>query len=195
VKIIKSITMKVMMTVAALLMSSQALARGGGDGFLLGINTMYSTSNDDLGDGDGSTESSIKSTKMDLNLGYQMSSGLYLGLLYINDSFEVSGVKGTTTGYGPGVGYMKNGWFVHGHYILSAQKDDDTSDTSKWTKGTGLQMDLGYSMEISGPFHLGLGLSYRSLEYSTADVAGVEITTNKRKITEMDPKIRFTFLF
>lgn len=187
---------------AVVLVSNSSFARSSsGDGVLLSLNPYFATSSDNE-----STEGSVSTTAteatailMDVNIGYQMGNGLYLGLLYMSDSMEVkagSTTKSTASGFGPSVGFMKNGWFGHFHYILSSESDSDTSTSAKWTKGTGMQVDVGYLMPISGPFSIGVELAYRSLEYGTfQDNAGTESTANKLKSSGIKPKIRFTFIF
>ncbi len=186
---------------AAVLVSQQGFARSSsGDGVLLSLNPMYSTQKADTTGVSTSTTETNK-TLLDLNLGYQMGNGLYLGLLYLTDSIEsksgtpTTTTKSTVSGYGPSVGYMKNGWFGHFHYILSSEYDNDTADADKWTKGTGMQLDFGYLMPVSGPFALGVEMSYRSIEYGTFNFAGTDVTTSKIKFTEMMPRLRFTFIF
>ncbi len=177
---------------ALVLAAGQSFAKGGsGDGVLLSLNPMYKTQKIESS---GVTSADIKSTLMDINLGYQMGNGLYLGLLYITDSIDSSGTKSSITGYGPSVGYMKNGWFVHGHYILSSEYDDNTSNADKFNKGTGMQVDFGYLAMISGPFYLGVEMSYRALEYKNAQISNVDVATSL-KFTDMMPKLRLTFIF
>ena len=178
---------------ALVLAAGQSYAKGGsGDGVLLSLNPMMKTQKTEL---DGTAVLDMKSTLMDINLGYQMSNGLYLGALYVTDSGEISTLKSTVTGLGVSVGYMKSGWFVHGHYILSSEFDQDTSTADKWKKGTGIQTDLGYMAPISGVFYLGIQLTYRALEYKTFESSGVDITTSTYKLTDMTPKLRLTFIF
>ncbi len=196
-------TIKGLLAISALVLaSSQSFAKGSGDGVLLSINPSYSSASDNLGDSSSANDVSITSINMDLSAGYLMGNGLYLGGLYLSNSGESSTDGGATkqktsaTGMGLSVGYMKNGWLVHAHYILSAEKDDDTSTAGKWTKGTGTQFDFGYIMPISGMFYMGMQLSISSVEYGTSvDSSGTEDTSNKRKVSGIAPKLRFTFIF
>lgn len=179
---------------ALVLAAGQSFAKGSGDGVLLSLNPMYKTQKVEI---NSAASIDVKTTLMDINLGYQMGNGLYLGLLYITDSSDSAGTKSTTTGYGPSVGYMKNGWFVHGHYILASENDLNTADAAldKWKKGTGIQADFGYMAMISGPFYLGIQMTYRTLEYKTYETGGVDSTAFTFKATEMMPKLRLTFIF
>lgn len=200
-------SLKMAVAVSAIIMAShQSFARSSsGDGVMLSLNPMYSTSSDNES---ASTEGAITANAtqgttvlLDFNIGYQMGNGLYLGLLYASDSGESKNSSGVTTkatasGYGPSIGYMKNGWFGHFHYILSSEYDSNTSTTAKWTKGTGMQVDVGYMMPVSSVFSLGVEMSYRSLEYGTfKDDTGTDITDNKRKVSDMMPRLRLTFIF
>ncbi|MEK6774048.1 MAG: hypothetical protein AABY64_08910 [Bdellovibrionota bacterium] len=191
-------SLKLVIAISAVVaISSQGWARSsGGDGVLLSLNPFYQTISDD---GGGATTTSYTETKMDVNLGYQMATGLYLGALYFTDTTTTSpvssGAATSGSGYGVSVGYLKNGWFGHLHYILSADKDDNTADADKWSKGTGIQADVGYMMAVSGPFMLGVELAYRSLSYTTNTVAAVDSTAFTRKASEVTPKIRLTFIF
>ncbi len=184
---------------AVVAISSPGWARSsGGDGVLLSLNPYYGTSSDDALAGTPTTNAYTSTTTLlDINLGYQMAAGLYLGALYFTDTGASTNPTGATSnsGYGVSAGYMKNGWFGHLHYILSADKDDNTANADKWSKGTGIQVDLGYMMPVSGAFMLGVELAYRSLSYSTNTVSSVESTTTARKTADMMPKIRFTFIF
>ena len=90
---------------------------------------------------------------------------------------------------------MSNGWFVHGHYLLSSTFDPNTADTSQYTKGGGMQVDLGYLFPVGQSFHLGLQLTHRAFEYKALTTAGVDDTTNAYKINTVSPKVRFTFFF
>lgn len=196
-------TIRSLIILGMVLAAGQSLAKGGsGEGVLLSINPSYGSATDNQGTSGSTDDTSSSSMNMDLNAGYLMGSGLYLGALYVSDSNEYSlnggttTTKGKATGMGVTAGYMKNGWLVHGHYILSAETDSDTSTADKWTKGTGIQFDFGYIMPISGVFNMGMQLTYSSVEYGTSvNNAGTEDTSNKRKITGISPKLRFTFIF
>lgn len=159
---------------------------------MLSLNPLYETRKDSVGS--ASVEDS-KKMYLDFNFGRQEGGGLYYGLLYISDSVSNLGSTQTLTGYGPSIGYMTGAWFVHGHYVFSAEFDPATGDNQKWTKGSGLQMDLGYLMNISGPLNFGLQLSFRNLQFKSNNTGGVDDESNARSINELYPKFRFTFLF
>lgn len=180
---------------AASMISGTAFAKGGA-GILVSLNTMYSDSKTESTTSGITSTAKANSMNTDLNLGYQMMSGLYLGLLYVTESGTSGSTKSSVSGYGPSIGYMaSNGFFIHGHYIMSAELDDDTSTTTKFKKGTGPQVDFGYMMPISSSANIGLQLTYKDVKYASYYNGTADVTTTTLKATEMYPKIRFGFMF
>ncbi len=188
-----------MLTVLGLTtLSTQTFAKGGGGGgggVLLGLNLSYSTDKDETTT-TTTTTNDYKTTLMDIKLGYQAMSGLYFGLLYINDTGSSNSTNKATTGYGPTLGYMaNNGFFIHATYLLDGEYDASTADSFKYKKGTGIQADLGYLFPVSSSFLIGAELSYRSIKYGTYYNGTADVTTQTRTNTSMDPKISLAFIF
>jgi hypothetical protein len=187
---------------STLLASSPALARGGsgGSGVVTALN-LYYASGDISEEQTPAAATTIKSTNtsLDLNLGYVMSNGLYLGFLYGMDT--VSSTSGgvtttpTLTGFGPSVGYMApSGWFVTGSYILSASYEKINAAGAKWTKGTGFQGDVGYQMNLAGAFSLGVLMTYRSASFTNFNDGTTDLAY-KYTASQMYPQIRLGFIF
>jgi hypothetical protein len=171
--------------------TSQVRARSGDDGFQVGVNVSYETQKMEQG---GSTATESKEMNSDVKLGYQMPSGLYLGLIYVNDATE-SSQKTSLNGYGPSVGYSSDVWFIHAHSILSSEFDPIVGDSSKYTKGSGLQIDLGYLFPFGASFRMGFELSHRTLEFKALTTSSVDDTTFNLIQNELRPKICLAWMF
>jgi hypothetical protein len=182
--------------------SSPVLAKGGGSGVVTALNLYYQTLEQKDEPPSPGTASNTKSgeTGIDLNIGYAMSNGLYLGFLYGLDTLSSTTAAGVTTtptysGYGPSVGYIApNGFFVTGSYILSASFEKLNSAGAKYTKGSGIQADFGYQMNVAGNFLVGLLMTYRSVSYTNLNDGTTDIAY-KYTATQMYPQIRLGFMF
>lgn len=176
-----------------------ALAKGGGSGFVTNLDLTMTSSESSDETTTPATESKSTSTIFDLNLGYAMSNGLYLGFLYVSGSISSTSGGSTTSpalaAYGPSVGYMaSNGFFVTGHYLLNSDYTGLTAAGAKWTKGSGIQADLGYQMNMMGSFNLGVLLIYRSVTYTNFNDGTTDSTINFKQ-TDMYPMLRLGFMF
>ncbi len=200
----KVMKLTVMVTVAvatvSLFTATSAQAKGGGMGFVTNLDLSYSSS-EVVTTVPVATppETTDKQTSIvyDLNLGYAMSNGLYLGLIYFSRTVDQAGASvPTLTGYGPSVGYMaSNGFFVTGHYILSASSEKLNAAGAKFDKGSGIQADLGYQMNVSGAFSVGVLLTYRSLNFTNYNDGTTDDSTYKQKDTNIYPQLRLGFMF
>ena len=193
----KGVEMKKLTLVIASIVAmsaGSALAKGGGGGTLLGVNIFYDSGTSQIG---SAAATKFVSTDIDVNLGYVMSNGLYLGAIYVTDSFDTGlGYTPSITAYGASVGYHhQSGWFIDGHYLLSAEYAKFSTATDKWNKGSGIQVDGGYGAALSNNFMLGVELSYTSMTFTNYNNGTVDSTTNKYVKTELQPKIRLTFMF
>lgn len=196
----KVMKLTVMVTVAvatvSLFTATSAQAKGGGMGCVTNLDLSYSNSEMVV---ENPTATTIKQSAItyDLNLGYAMSNGLYLGLIYLSTTVDSGGAYvPALTGYGPSVGYLaSNGFFITGHYILDANYAKFGSTTDKFTKGTGIQADLGYQMNVSGAFSVGVLLTYRSLNFANYNDGTTDYDTFKLKDTEIYPQIRLGLMF
>ncbi len=168
---------------SSLLSAPIVFARGSGSGgFSFNLGLFYSKqethSKDSL---NGSSDSTGDRTTYDLNLGYLIDNGIYVGLLNstttCNNSFP-----GTGTHQGASLGYHFNeSAFFHAHYILSA------SIAGSYSKGSGYQADLGYTLTFSGKAHVGTMLSYRSITYKeyASGYTGTLISYNTTELVPM----------
>lgn len=119
----------------------------------------------------------------DVKLGYLPGSGLYLGGIYTSRNHSGS-LSDSGSATGVSVGYMgEAGFYLMGHYYFTATNGDLKS-------GSGYQADFGYLAMVSGPFHVGTELTYRSLTYKK--VNDIDFET---KNTELFPMLTVAFIF
>lgn len=124
-------------------------------------------------------KNSIYSSKADFNLlyfGRVGNGGPALGFHYLAESrndveFETGKSYGLSLGY-----YWNQGWFLLGHY-------DFFAELGRLTDGHGPQIDFGYLEHLGGHFHIGLQVSYRSMNYDT------------KRIQETYPSLTLMHLF
>ena len=166
-----------------LLTTAMAEARGGGSsgssGVLFDVNAFVYNSK--AKDDNSSSESNTMI--YDLKLGYLPGSGLYLGAIYTsrNHSGTLSD-SGSATG--ASIGYFgDSGFYGMAHYYFTATNGD-------YSDGTGYQADFGYLTEVSGPFHVGVELTYRDLTYKKLNGASAN-----HELTEMFPMLTLGFIF
>lgn len=175
-----------------LLMGTAAWARGGGSGTYVGLNLDYQSMTMTSEVGATTTESKSNSLDYDFQAGYVMSSGLYLGVVYNSTSTTDDVTDPKTSAYGVSFGYMNKGFLLVGHYFLNAEQSD--SADNKLT-GSAIGADLGYMFQVTGSFHLGGVMAYRSVTYNKLTQAGTEVPDASVKITAMEPKLVLGFLF
>jgi hypothetical protein len=176
--------MKKFFIISALLLTTgiaEARSSGGGgsSGFLADVNAFVYNSKAKT------NSSSAESNTMiyDLKLGYLPGNGLYVGAIYTsrNHSGTLSD-SGSATG--ASVGYLSDsGFYFMGHYYFTATNGD-------YSNGSGYQGDFGYLVDVSGPFYVGVELTYRDLTYKK--VLGAD--TNY-ELTEMFPMLTLGFIF
>lgn len=121
----------------------------------------------------------------DIKLGYLNGGGLYLGGLYTMRNQE-NGSSEDGNALGASIGYVGSaGFFVKGHYILSAERGD-------FKEGTGVQADFGYLTNVTSSFMVGVELTYRSIDYKkNAGIPG--LTSYKQE--ELFPMLTVGFVF
>lgn len=159
-----------------------------------GVGLFYNS----VSEADNSSTTKLTKTYVDFNLGYLEASGLYFGVLYFNDTISNSGsgVTPTFTGYGASIGYFfRSGWFLNGHYIIDSTYDKPTSSLDKWTKGSGYQVDGGYSFSVSSDFSIAAELSYRTVKYTNYNNGSTDITGSSYTRTETFPQMKLSFAF
>jgi len=149
----------VLVVALALVPVNSAHAKGGGGGWLLGIDFSHISSKAETVTS-GVTASGESSTSIyDVSIGSLMSSGLYLGVLYSTQSAKSTD---TTTGSAMGVSVgaiADNGFNIIASYILSATDGE-------YKKGSGYQIDLGWRHFLSSSFYLGTKVAVRSVKYT-----------------------------
>lgn len=138
------------------------------------------------------TRSEVKTTHIDFRFGYLSEFGLYLGGLYSLQDQEI--FQGSSDSYmGPSVGYWWQGLFVVATYHLFGERDL-TAGGVKYSRGSGLQIDLSYAVPVADNVFLGPQLSYQSLRFRDRQVNGVSEGTSY-KLTDITPYFNLTFLF
>lgn len=160
-----------------------------GSGWNLGLALMYQSYKTDS---NGTTSESTQ-TDYDIKFGYLMTSGLYLGVIYDNQTHGGGGSSyPTRTGYGAVVGYHTGNWTFDLDYYLSSTRN--SSATTSYTGGTNMQVDIGYDIPLSSSFYLGWQLAYRMYAYNSVTNNGTSSSTDF-KMTEIQPLIRLGFNF
>jgi hypothetical protein len=123
----------------------------------------------------------------DIKLGYISESHFYIGGLYTAGSDNhVSANRVSRYTGGAGLGYFAyNGFNLRAYYIFS-------SDYGDYKDGTGYQADLGYAINPTSSFYLGVAVSLREVNYKTNQtIANFESWRRK----ETYPFITMGFLF
>jgi len=129
-------------------------------------------------------------------LGYQWSSGLYLGAAY-ESSASYLNATGTPTpekriSYGPAIGYGSNGFFIIGSYFSSTT--DTKSDGSYFSGGTGYEVELGYNYPVTSNFYLGVSLVYNNYTWTNYTV-GTTVLSQNNSQTDTYPALGLGFTF
>jgi len=157
----------------AILPVNSAHAKGGGGGWLLGLDFSYLSAKSEVTTsgvtGSGETSSNI----YDLSFGSLMSSGLYIGALYSTRSDKDSNSSTTGNAMGASVGFIgDSGFNLIASYILSATDGE-------YKKGSGYQLDLGWRHFLSSSFYMGAKIATRSVKYTENETlaAGFESLT------------------
>jgi len=153
----------------------------------------YSSNDTDTGSGTSSGSELL----LDVKLGYIFPMGFYVGGIYHNASNSAGSAVNDekATAFGPSVGYFSPmGFYVTGHYFLVAERNDYGVAGGDASEGTGPQVDLGWVFPLTSVFSMGPQLTYRSLNYSKADVGGVATDIDVTR-TEIRPYISLFFMF
>ena len=178
------------LAIAAVMMTSAfgslAQARGSSSGVMATLNAYMYNQSSEATAGSSTSSSESNNSIYDLKLGYLTGNGLYLGGLYTMRSAKSGSTTTDGKNLGASVGYVgASGFFIQGHYILSAEYGD-------LKEGTGLQADLGYINNITGNFLVGVELTYRSVEYKKDES---NPSMDKYKLTELFPMLTVGFVF
>lgn len=146
-------------------------------------------------------------TYIDLRLGYLMPGGFYLGGIYGIDSGTGRSESTTTTDtdrsasrLGASVGFVMGGFNLLGHYFLTAQESDKRSSTvtDKYTEGSGMQLDIGWSFPLTGTILFGPQITWSNMTYKSRERTSGGATTTTTKDynrTEIRPHLAFWFMF
>jgi hypothetical protein len=158
---------------ALALVPVNSYAKGGGGGWLLGIDLAPVSSKTETTTSGVTATSESSTTVYDISLGNVMSSGLYLGVLYSSQSDKSDSTTTSASAMGASVGFIgDSGFNIIASYILSATYGE-------YKKGSGYQIDLGWRHFLSSSFYAGAKVSMRSLKYTENETlpSGFESTT------------------
>lgn len=164
-----------------------------GDQFLINLSFFYTGDNFELSVDRKRTDTLIQGT---LGLIY---NGWLFGLTYDSDVEKQSFTSGNTTqdvswtraAYGPTVGYFFSDFYAHLSYFIDPTLntvDDLNNVNTKYSRGSGLQLAVGYNYRIAPSFALGLQVAYRSFQYSQS-VVGTTTTTGTFRQAMVDPML------
>lgn len=160
-----------------------AQAARSGPGFLFDFNAYIYNSTQENSPGGTSDDNTYI---YDMKLGYVTAGSLYLGGIYSTRNRNGSAVSSESgSAEGLSIGYLgEAGFYLMGHYYLSARLGD-------WKDGSGYQGDFGYLTEDSGPFHVGIELSYRNIEYRS----NASSANSSHRVKELFPMLTAAFFF
>jgi hypothetical protein len=131
------------------------------------------------------TNTEFKQQIINLKLGYEYPSGLYLGLAYDMESRVYgSGVSDQDRkSLGGTIGYVSGGWKFLGSYYFQSELED--------YNGTGYAVDVGYILNL-GSIGIGPLLSYRHWEYDEQNDTPLASNLEHNNLL---PSIQFQFSF
>lgn len=147
---------------------------------------VYVAKNDAENPGGGSTSQAVPTESglgydLRTTLGYIYSFGLVTGLSFNYYSVDTSRPQTTLEGLktstkkseiGLTLGYLLGGWKFMATYLLDAQKTavqnylSSTNEVFKNTGGSGIQLAIGYGLNLGAGFEIGPTLIYRVVSYS-----------------------------
>lgn len=154
-----------------------ALARGGGQSWLLGIDLSYLSNKAESVVSSTTSTAESSTTFYDVTLGYMLTPNVLVGGIYTTKNTSTKGASLSTStngsAAGASVGYVfDNGVHISGSYLLNAVDDE-------YKKGSGYQIDLGWRSFLSDSFFVGAKLAYRSIKYTeNQTLAGFTSLTN-----------------
>jgi hypothetical protein len=98
----------------------------------------------------------------DIKLGQVLESSIYVGLEYSTRSDnQISNATTSGNSVGAGVGYFtENGFNIRAYYKFNENYGD-------YKDGTGFEADLGYMVNMTSNFYLGINLSVRQITFKT----------------------------
>ena len=123
----------------------------------------------------------------DIKLGYITEGQIYFGALYnIRSDNQISTNANSGSSAGIGLGYFGyNGFNLRAYYKLNEYYGD-------YKDGTGYQIDLGYAINPTSSFYLGLNISMRNTIYKmNSTIPGFQSWDRK----ETYPFITLGFLY
>lgn len=117
-------------------------------------------------------------TQLELRIGYQFESGLYLGGFY--DLTSQKFVEDADEFYaGVHIGYVcPTGVYALLGYVIAGDQDLDSGGV-KYTGATGVQATLGYKMLLAEDVYLGPELTYRRVSFEDEEIQGAPGKTNR----------------
>lgn len=128
---------------------------------------------------DGSApEAKAQMTLLDFRFGYQFEFGLYLGGLYSIHNNELL-TKASDSYFGPSLGYIYENIMLITTFMVYGERDMSSGNT-KYSDAKGLQVDLTYKVPVNDLVSVGPQITYHSIEFSDAQVAGISSSATYR---------------
>ncbi len=143
-------------------------------------------------EGTAGSKTETTETYYDIRLGYGMTSGLYFGGLYSGMTREINNSEFTRSSYGAGIGYVSDGWFLMGHYIIKSEYE--VGSNAKYTDGTGFQGDLGYWFKAFSQLSIGPQITYRTIAYDKLKVGSASAESDF-EMKEFLPYVSLALIF
>lgn len=160
----------------------------------------YTTGSAEDQNTDPTTKVSTSSTSVDARLGYLMPGGIMIGGIYSmeNGTSKVnsSETKTSASRFGASVGFKMSSFILMGHYFLSASADSKDSDgTTKYTGGSGMQVDAGWAFDIGSGIGFGPQLSWYSMTYTKKKLPSGTESSKNYVVSGIQPALLFWFAF
>lgn len=134
-----------------------------------------------------SSQTTITQTSFfDIKLGYINQAAFYYGAQYTFRSDVNQTTKSQGRGSGFGIGYFwQLGFDLRAYYRFHESYAD-------YSKGSGFQVDLGYSARIVSHMYLGFLVDYREIKYQ---VYSLNATQTSTVIRTLQPSVTIGWLF
>jgi hypothetical protein len=165
----------------------------GGKGTYIGINSFYSGHKSETNN-PGSTSTETARFNNDINIGYVMPYGLYLGGTLMFETVR-AGARQSRDGVGLSIGYLYKYWMFTANYYFLAELDLGTFPASRWTKGTGLEFNVGFLLDVSQTIKVGPQIMFRSIDYKNFSISSVENSSYSFRQVDTLPQLKFCVIF
>jgi hypothetical protein len=178
--------------ISFLILPLQASAVGG-KGTYIGVNSFYSDHKSETNN-PSSTSTETARFNNDINIGYVMPNGLYLGGTLLFETVR-AGARQSRDGVGLSLGYLYKYWMFTANYYFLAELDLGTFPASRWTKGSGLEYSVGFLLDVSPTIKVGPQIMYRIIDYKNFSTGSVENSSYSYRQIDTLPQLKFCVIF